>query len=152
MAQESARYFYSVFLTPLAPLTNRTLYRLEKFSGYVKLTFAKPLHFQLLAGSVVYIRAPTLSLYEFHPFSISTGEASASVSCVIKCCGPWTTNLYNSPESIDIQVFGCASACSQNVRILRILFNLHSHPLPRTLAGLFGPSTTVFLATNNLYW
>ena len=60
-------------------------------AGVVRLTFPKP--FQYSAGQFVFVMIPTLSGYQYHPFTISSSPHEESVTLHIRTLGNWTHAL-----------------------------------------------------------
>jgi len=64
----------------------------------VKVTFRKSDGFDYNPGQYVYLAVPELSLFEWHPFSLSSSPGQKSVSLHIRKAGKWTSALYDLAE------------------------------------------------------
>jgi predicted ferric reductase len=51
------------------------------------------------AGQYMFLCVPKLSLWEWHPFSISSNEADESVTMHVRVLGDWTRALHKLGES-----------------------------------------------------
>lgn len=54
-----------------------------------------------LAGQYVFLRVPTVSGIEWHPFTLTSAPSDPFVSCHIRAVGPWTTKLMKTCEAIN---------------------------------------------------
>lgn len=59
--------------------------------GVVRLSFPKP--FEYSAGQFVFVMIPTLSQFQYHPFSISSAPHEDTVTLHIRTLGNWTKAL-----------------------------------------------------------
>lgn len=71
--------------------TQATLRNLE--GNIVEITFPKPANFDYMAGQYVMICIPKISVFQFHPFSISTSPHQDTVSFHVRSLGNWTKAL-----------------------------------------------------------
>ena len=67
----------------------------------VRLTFLKPIKYQ--AGQYVFLRIPEISVYEFHPFSISSAPHEDFMKIHIRELGDWTRRLGNYVRSCNAE-------------------------------------------------
>ena len=68
--------------------------------GVTRLCIAKPGNWNFNAGEYAFLRYPTLSSFEWHPFTISSApETEGVVGFHIRSLGNWTTALYNLAKS-----------------------------------------------------
>eukprot|EP00511_Aplanochytrium_stocchinoi_P009489 CAMPEP_0204870182 /NCGR_PEP_ID=MMETSP1348-20121228/31753_1 /ASSEMBLY_ACC=CAM_ASM_000700 /TAXON_ID=215587 /ORGANISM="Aplanochytrium stocchinoi, Strain GSBS06" /LENGTH=487 /DNA_ID=CAMNT_0052023869 /DNA_START=104 /DNA_END=1564 /DNA_ORIENTATION=+ len=72
----------------------------------MKVTFPKGNSWKYKPGQFVFICVPSLSIFQWHPFSISSSPADNTVSLHIRVLGGWTRALYKkideSPEKSTI--------------------------------------------------
>ncbi|WOL14390.1 ferric reduction oxidase 8, mitochondrial [Canna indica] len=63
----------------------------------INLTLPKHLCMRYTPTSIIFIKVPSISKYQWHPFSItsSSNMDNSEISLLIKCHGQWTTDLYN---------------------------------------------------------
>ncbi|GMH39883.1 hypothetical protein BSKO_07787 [Bryopsis sp. KO-2023] len=64
----------------------------------VGLKLAKPKRFYYTPGMYVFINAPHLSLFEWHPFSLTSAPGDDFISVHIRSAGDWTTSLHDTIE------------------------------------------------------
>ncbi|KAL9243116.1 hypothetical protein vseg_017044 [Gypsophila vaccaria] len=66
-------------------------------SKIVELTFPKDPGLKYTPTSIVFIKIPSISKYDWHPFSITSSSFvdNQTMSVMIKCKGSWTNSLYN---------------------------------------------------------
>lgn len=75
----------------------------------IELSFPKPSSFDYNAGQYIFIIIPKLSLFEAHPFSISSSPHMDMVTVHIRVLGNWTRSLrkiVDSHDEIDILMEG----------------------------------------------
>eukprot|EP00979_Chaetoceros_neogracilis_P009150 scaffold2077_cov233-Chaetoceros_neogracile.AAC.1 len=65
----------------------------------VEISFPKIKEFTYNPGQYVYLSIPELSIFEWHPFSISTSPFEEVVKLLIKRSGNWTSSICNSANS-----------------------------------------------------
>jgi predicted ferric reductase len=70
-------------------------------SDVVKISFIKPSNFSYNAGQFVQVAFPDLSLYAFHPFSISSSPHEKVVTLHVRGLGNWTKKLVALAETKD---------------------------------------------------
>lgn len=79
--------------------------------------------------SMIFIKVPTLSKFQWHPFSITSSSNidSSELSILVKCYGNWTTALYNM----------VASAAAEGG-------SDHLNNIPVAVEGPYGPATVEY--------
>ena len=72
----------------------------------VRLTFEKDDTFHYRSGQYLFICVPSLSAFEWHPFSISSSPTDTTVAVHIRALGDWTTELLerSSESNLHLQV------------------------------------------------
>jgi hypothetical protein len=65
----------------------------------VELSFAKSEGFDFNPGQYIYLAVPELSVFEWHPFSLSSSPRQKLVTLHIRKAGTWTTALFNLAKS-----------------------------------------------------
>ena len=71
----------------------------------VELSFPKTSGFDYNAGQHLSICVPSLSIFEWHPFSIATCPRQTNVTIMVRVAGDWTKALHKlAKESIEISV------------------------------------------------
>ena len=99
-------FLYALYVVLLAFNSQYVSTTVEKFTGYVKLTFPRQ-NLVYSAGSHIYIYIPSISYFEIHPFDIVSAESSGTVTVMMKVCGYWTNALHCEPStSIPVRIFG----------------------------------------------
>ncbi len=63
-------------------------------SDVVRIAWPKG-QFQYVGGQYVFICVPSLSLWEWHPFSLSSHPTADKVTLHIRVLGDWTKKLYD---------------------------------------------------------
>jgi len=87
------RYFYQAHLKYPK---SAELKRLP--AGVVRLKFQKG-NFRYKSGQYIFICIPEISIYEWHPFSISSSPYEEEVSIHIRALGDWTKKLHNLAQN-----------------------------------------------------
>lgn len=78
----------------MARFRYRTEASLKKLSGdVVEISFPKPAKFDFNAGQYVMICIPEISIFEFHPFSLSSAPHEDKVTIHVRALGNWTRAL-----------------------------------------------------------
>eukprot|EP00301_Raphidiophrys_heterophryoidea_P002083 c10977_g1_i1.p1 GENE.c10977_g1_i1~~c10977_g1_i1.p1 ORF type:complete len:436 (-),score=92.38 c10977_g1_i1:197-1504(-) len=79
-----------------------TMFRLPRKATFqvlpanvVRVTFPKPANFHYRGGQYMFVCVPGLTLFQFHPFSISSSPNSPNVTLHIRTLGDWTKALLN---------------------------------------------------------
>lgn len=67
-------------------------------SGVVRLELERPPGFEFAAGDYVFLRIPEIARHEWHPFTISSAPAVASLSFHVRSLGTWTAALRRRSE------------------------------------------------------
>ncbi|OWM89353.1 hypothetical protein CDL15_Pgr024101 [Punica granatum] len=66
------------------------------YTGNVlSLSMSKPLGFEYLSGMYLLVKCPTISNFEWHPFSITSAPDDDCLSVHIRALGDWTSELKN---------------------------------------------------------
>ncbi|CAD5179643.1 unnamed protein product [Musa acuminata subsp. malaccensis] len=96
----------------------------------VKLTLPKHPCMDYTPTSIVFIKVPGISEFQWHPFSItsSSNMDDSELSVLIKCQGQWTTDLYDMLNSM-------TDAGSD-----------HPKSIPVAVEGPYGPATVEHLS------
>ncbi len=120
-------FLYALYVVLLAFNSQYVSATVEKFTGYVKLTFPRQ-NLVYSAGSHIYIYIPGISYFEIHPFDIVSAESSGTVTVMMKVCGYWTNALHCEPNtSIPVRIFGPMWSIFSLVRSLcRQTITLHA--------------------------
>ncbi|URE12420.1 ferric reduction oxidase 8 [Musa troglodytarum] len=100
----------------------------------VKLTLPKLPCMDYTPTSIIFIKVPGISKFQWHPFSItsSSNMDDSELSVLIKCHGQWTTDLYNMLNSM-------TDAGSD-----------HPKSIPVAVEGPYGPATVEHLRYRSL--
>ncbi|XP_077229411.1 ferric reduction oxidase 8 isoform X1 [Tasmannia lanceolata] len=63
----------------------------------IELTLLKPPGLKYSPTSVIFIKIPSISRFQWHPFSITSSSCMENerISIIVKCQGQWTNELYN---------------------------------------------------------
>ncbi|XP_022893016.1 ferric reduction oxidase 8, mitochondrial isoform X2 [Olea europaea var. sylvestris] len=66
-------------------------------SNAIELTLPKDPRLKYTPTSVIFLKIPSISKSQWHPFSITSSSSvdKNSISIIIKCEGQWTSSLYN---------------------------------------------------------
>lgn len=59
------------------------------------LKLSKPKSFKYRSGNYAFINVPSISQFEWHPFSLTSAPGADHLSMHIKVCGDWTEELFN---------------------------------------------------------
>jgi len=71
----------------------------------IELCFPKTDGFDYNPGQYIYLAVPELSIFEWHPFSLSSCPGQKIVTLHIRKCGSWTSDLYSlAKEKTQIKV------------------------------------------------
>eukprot|EP00794_Sanderia_malayensis_P007486 gene7486-8316_t len=70
----------------------------------IRLTFKKK-NFKYKSGQYIFLCLPKVSLFEWHPFSISSSPHHDEVHLHIRVLGDWTKRLYNVASSQEMTIF-----------------------------------------------
>ena len=103
----------------------------------VEISFPKIKEFTYNPGQYVYLSIPELSIFEWHPFSISTSPFEEVVKLLIKRSGNWTSSICNSANSkskISILLEGTKPKQYRVYLLPSFILLWHS---PHTTAGSF---------------
>ncbi|KAF8378228.1 hypothetical protein HHK36_029567 [Tetracentron sinense] len=67
----------------------------------IELSLSKHPRLKYTPTSVIFVKIPTISKFQWHPFSITSSSSvdNDTISVIIKCEGWWTTSLYNTIHS-----------------------------------------------------
>ncbi|KAJ6814235.1 ferric reduction oxidase 8, mitochondrial [Iris pallida] len=70
----------------------------------IELTLPKHPSMQYAPTSTIFVKIPSISRLQWHPFSItsSSNMDDDRLSVMIKCQGPWTSSLYEKIQSIQV--------------------------------------------------
>ncbi|KAJ8484147.1 hypothetical protein OPV22_016632 [Ensete ventricosum] len=100
----------------------------------VKLALPKHPCMDYTPTSIIFIKVPGISKFQWHPFSItsSANMDDSELSVLIKCHGQWTTDLYNMLNSM------ADAGCDQPKSI------------PVAVEGPYGPATVEHLRYRSL--
>lgn len=66
-------------------------------AGVIKITFTKP--FAYSTGQYCFVMIPELSMFQFHPFTISSAPYEEEISLHVRSLGNWTRQLHHMVES-----------------------------------------------------
>lgn len=61
--------------------------------GVLGLKLSKPKTFEYKPGMYVFLNVPSLSVFEWHPFSLTSSPHDDFISVHIRSAGDWTSNL-----------------------------------------------------------
>ncbi|KAK4342361.1 hypothetical protein RND71_038177 [Anisodus tanguticus] len=142
IAMASMHFDMDVHLHAVAPLCSRedsenmpirTL-RSKNFEGDVfSLTMSKPNSFKYKSGQYLFLQCPTISSFEWHPFSITSSPGDDCLSVHIRMVGDWTNELKRVFTEDD------SSACETGRAKFREHGNVDQRGLPRLLVdGPYG--------------
>ncbi|XP_068652314.1 ferric reduction oxidase 8, mitochondrial-like [Aristolochia californica] len=100
----------------------------------VELTFPKLPNLSYTPSSIIFIKIPTLSRLQWHPFSICSCSTvdKDKISVIIKCQGQWTNDLHNM---IDAQLESDGG---------------HKTCLPIAVEGPYGPASIFYQRYDSL--
>lgn len=62
--------------------------------GVLGLKLSKPKAFDYKPGMYVFLNIPCLSVFEWHPFSLTSSPHDEFISVHVRSAGDWTTNLF----------------------------------------------------------
>ncbi|PIN21202.1 Ferric reductase, NADH/NADPH oxidase [Handroanthus impetiginosus] len=101
-------------------------------SKAIELTLPKDPKLKYTPTSVVFLKIPSISKFQWHPFSITSSSSidEDTFSIIIKSEGQWTSSLYNKI---------CDGSDSDQRKCIRV-----------AVEGPYGPSTLEFLRYKNL--
>lgn len=70
----------------------------------IELTLPKHPSVQYAPTSTIFVKIPSISRLQWHPFSITSSSSMDNdrLSVMIKCQGPWTSSLYEKIQSIQV--------------------------------------------------
>ncbi|KAJ4961779.1 hypothetical protein NE237_021689 [Protea cynaroides] len=96
----------------------------------LELTLPKPFGLKYTPTSIIFMKIPSISKFEWHPFSVtsSSNVDEDTISVMIRCDGGWTSNLYNLITS-DADQMKC---------------------IPVAVEGPYGPDSLNFLRCDSL--
>lgn len=80
----------------------------------IAVKLSKPKNMICKTGMFIYINAPTVAKYEWHPFSLTSPPDAAHLCVHIKVCGDWTEALYNHLS----QCTGVPSRCNDGKELV----------------------------------
>ncbi|KAJ8532083.1 hypothetical protein K7X08_012006 [Anisodus acutangulus] len=97
------------------------------------LTMSKPNSFKYKSGQYLFLQCPTISSFEWHPFSITSSPGDDCLSVHIRMVGDWTNELKRVFTEDD------SSACETDRAKFRERGNVDQRGLPRLLVdGPYG--------------
>ncbi|KAI3874574.1 hypothetical protein MKW92_013236 [Papaver armeniacum] len=90
------------------------IFKVSVLPGNVfSLTMSKPQGFKYKSGQYIFLQCPTISSFEWHPFSITSAPGDDYLSVHIRTVGDWTQELMrvftetcSSPDHIGLAKFG----------------------------------------------
>ncbi|XP_075494502.1 ferric reduction oxidase 8, mitochondrial-like isoform X1 [Primulina tabacum] len=100
----------------------------------VELTFPKDSRLKYTPTSVLFLKIPSISKIQWHPFSVTSSSSTDkhTISIIIRSDGEWTNSLFNKI---------CVEADSEADQ---------RECIPAALEGPYGPATLDFLRYDNL--
>ncbi|XP_075509093.1 respiratory burst oxidase homolog protein E [Primulina tabacum] len=101
--------------------------------GVFSLVMAKPNGFKYISGQYIFLQCPTISPFEWHPFSLTSAPGDNYLSVHIRTVGDWTQELKRvfTEDNSSATVIGRANFGGRG--------NIHQNGLPRLLVdGPYG--------------
>ncbi|XP_043687052.1 ferric reduction oxidase 8, mitochondrial [Telopea speciosissima] len=97
----------------------------------LELTLRKPLGLKYTPTSVIFMKIPSISKFQWHPFSVtsSSNVDKDTISVMIRCDGEWTSSLFNMITSDAADQMKC---------------------IPVAVEGPYGPDSINFLRYDSL--
>ncbi|KAG8378788.1 hypothetical protein BUALT_Bualt07G0021400 [Buddleja alternifolia] len=101
----------------------------------VELTFPKDPRLRYTPTSVIFLKIPSISKFQWHPFSITSSSSveDHTMSIVVKSDGQWTNSLYDNIVRAEVDSEEDRREC-----------------IPIALEGPYGPVSSEFLRYDNL--
>lgn len=92
------------------------IYTGGKSGDVLRLVMEKPKYWECRAGQYSFILVPTISKYEWHPFTLTSAPAEPFCSMHIRAAGDWTKKLHqlvkDSGGSFEVKLDAPISTCS----------------------------------------
>lgn len=140
------RHFYMVFPGVFLFALDKLLRVINSWSGTcilsahifpcntIELTLPKEPRMKYMPTSVIFLKIPIISKFEWHPFSITSSSSidENTISVVVKCEGEWTNSLHNlirSESDLEVNQKKC---------------------IPITMEGPYGPNSLNFIRYKNM--